>query len=306
MVKKALESMNQRNKAGTFQKRSLLLSAFLSLLAPGLGHTYNGKIILGIIFFCSYLLFSFLLYFFDLWKSFYGLIIHITLLAAFFLFVIIHSVLLAKSNQNYQLKKYNRVIFYLLWVALFWMPDLIFNEIATAKSYRMPTNSMQPTFYAGDYLIADLSYYNDIKIKSGDLVIFKFPLDKELNYVKRCFGVPGDTVEIIDKKVYINGIHFNDSGFVQYADKKTLKRDEGILVYPAYQDNFYGSRDNFGPVIVPRDHYFMLGDNRDNSSDSRQWGFIPKENILSKPLYIYFSYTQDDGIRWDRFGRKLE
>ncbi len=154
--------------------------------------------------------------------------------------------------------------------------------------------------------------------KRGDVVVFKFPQDLRVDYIKRCIGLPGDTVEIRDNRVYING---QPEGHEQFLEKKfdslehatynyyriTLDDKKQYIIRKRNSKRYF-QRD-YGPVVVPKGHLFMLGDNRDNSADSRSWGFLPEENVVGKAIMIYFSFDKlqfdavwnlFQAVRWDR------
>jgi signal peptidase I len=122
----------------------------------------------------------------------------------------------------------------------------------------VPTESMSPTLETKNLVL----YKNTDQVSRGDIIFFKYPLDEKLKYVKRIIGMPGDEVEVKDQKVYVNG--------------KLLEED--YLLEPPYY--------TFEKVIVPNDHYFVLGDNRNNSDDSSHWGFLKKENVNGKAIAI--------------------
>lgn len=162
------------------------------------------------------------------------------------------------------------------------------------EAYRIPTGSMEDTILVGDFLLANKFIYGvsvpftDIRIpgfddpEQGDIVIFKFPDDPSLNYVKRCIAGPGQVVEIRDKQVYVDGKLYQDEEFTKYSDRQI-----------ADPSSPQAHRDNFGPFKVPSGQYFMMGDNRDNSYDSRFWGCVPGENILGEALFIHWSWGTD-------------
>lgn len=156
------------------------------------------------------------------------------------------------------------------------------------QAYKIPTGSMIPTLLIGDHIIVNrLSYglrfpylgyiikWNDVKI--GDIVVFEFPKDRSKDFIKRVIANEGDLVEIRNKIVYVNGKKIEDK-------------------WAFFSDNeIYPSRDNWGPERVPEGHIFVLGDNRDESNDSRFWGFVPKKNVKGKALLIYFSIDYESG-----------
>lgn len=127
----------------------------------------------------------------------------------------------------------------------------------------------------------------------GDIIVFKYPKDESRDLIKRVIGTPGDRIEIRDKKVYVNG--------ALYENPHTVFRNNAIL--PESQ----GPRDNFGPVTVPYNSYFMMGDNRDNSWDSRFWGFVRKDTIKGKAFVKYWSWDSGhSGVRWGNIGRLID
>lgn len=197
------------------------------------------------------------------------------------------------------------------------------------QPFKIPTGSMEDTLIAGDFILANKFIYGaqspstipftDVNIpqfrlpavttaKPGDVIIFKFPSDPDIDYIKRCVATENQVVLIRDKKLFING-----EFFAQDSLNPNLKHeDPDIIAYDKGYENVYpigaGSRDNYGPVTVPPGHVFVLGDNRDRSYDSRKWGFVPVENIIGKAMIIYWSHTPDDdfNIRWSRIGTLLE
>lgn len=185
----------------------------------------------------------------------------------------------------------------------------IFIVTFTIQPFRIPSGSMEPTLLIGDFLLVDKQVTADSVgsfflpspiIHRGDVIVFFFPLDPSLHLVKRVVGIPGDHIRLRGGHVFVNG----------------LRLDEPYAIYrPSAPDNF---RDNFprlqnadpeidsrwwihmrklidnGELIVPSGNYFVLGDNRNDSEDSRYWGFVPRENIVGRPLMIYFSLRQGD------------
>jgi signal peptidase I len=182
---------------------------------------------------------------------------------------------------------------------------LLFGTTTLVQAFIVPTPSMDTTVMVGDHLLVDkLAYAPSGAIsrfllpytepKRGDIIVFRYPMDISQNYVKRVMGVPGDHIRIRDKVVFVNGKQLNEP-YVQH-------------VFPniePYRDNFpsqpsgpvsdravqmIASNVVDGELVVPPDSYFAMGDNRDNSLDSRYWGFVPRENIIGKPLVIFWSY----------------
>ncbi len=186
---------------------------------------------------------------------------------------------------------------------------LLFGTTALAQPYVIPTGSMQDTLLVGDHLLVDkLTYAPGGSIgkhllpyqepQHGDVIVFRYPPDLSLTLVKRLIGMPGDRLRISDGVVYRNGIRLNEPYvYHKYGSNFMLANFPGRCCLPAkeetarqrQQDMLSGHVVN-GEVVVPPGMYFGMGDNRDNSSDSRFWGFIPRENITGKPFLIWWSY----------------
>jgi len=209
-------------------------------------------------------------------------------------------------------------------------------------SYAIPTGSMKQTLLIGDALLANQFIYGvrtpsripliNLQIphaklpalkkpERGDIIIFKYPKDDKLNYVKRCIAQPGQTVEVRNGDVYIDGKPEGKKEFIKRAYDPTegsyflyyqITLDNEKKYTIRYYENIDRAYDNYGPIKIPNGHYFMMGDNRDNSEDSRSWGFLPYENIVGKPLIIYWSWNKHvplyrifDKIRWNRIANVI-
>lgn len=164
------------------------------------------------------------------------------------------------------------------------------------QAFRIPSESMVPTLLVGDHLLVEKITYRFREPKRGEIIVFKFPLDESKDYIKRVIGLPGDTIEVRGKEVYLNGKRI-DEPYAVHLDPNVIPRE-------------ISPRDFFGPVKVPKDSYFVMGDNRDNSFDSRFWGFVPRRNIVGKALIIYFSINTKaknpvEWIRWSRIGKLI-
>ncbi len=170
------------------------------------------------------------------------------------------------------------------------------------QAFKIPSGSMIPTLLIGDHILVNKLVYgvrNPITRsvwihgrmpRRKEVIVFICPKEPKLDFIKRVIGLPGDRIEIRNKKVYLNGKLLNEP-YVQHTDKHILPAD----VSP---------RDNYGPIIVPKDHLFVMGDNRDQSYDSRFWGFVPLRNVKGKAFLIYFSWDrQHFRIRWNRIGK---
>ena len=172
----------------------------------------------------------------------------------------------------------------------------LFVRTFVVQAFKIPTGSMENNLLIGDHLLVNKFLFaptlSSIEekllpiepINRGDIVVFKFPDDPERDFVKRVIGLPGETVEMRNKKVYINGTAI-DEPYVHF-------------MYPPGEQP---KQVNYGPVVVPADSYFMMGDNRDNSEDSRFWNnsFMPRSYVKGKALFVYFSFGAG-GVRWSR------
>lgn len=171
------------------------------------------------------------------------------------------------------------------------------------QAYKIPSGSMLETLQIGDHILVNKFIYYFKDPKRGDILVFKYPKDKKRDFIKRVVGLPGDTLEIRDKEVYINGSPLDES-YAVFKDSENMFNKN----HPAYYiDPYARNRDNFGPKVIPDDNYFMMGDNRDFSQDSRYWGFLDRELIEGKALIIYWSWNGSEDnwlkkVRWDRIG----
>lgn len=171
------------------------------------------------------------------------------------------------------------------------------------QAFKIPSGSMLETLQIGDHLLVTKFAY-DVRLPSniwldttdgkvlmqtgdperGDIIVFKFPEDERKDFIKRVIGLPGETLEVRDKVVYINGEPI-DEPYVHHT-----KADMAPI------------RDNFGPIVVPENEYFVMGDNREGSYDSRWWGTVKRQKIVGKALVIYWSWGSISDVRFDRIG----
>jgi signal peptidase I len=199
------------------------------------------------------------------------------------------------------------------------------------EAFKIPTSSMEGTLLAGDFLLVNKAVYGAeipgthitlpgfAEPERGDIIVFHPPHDPAKHYVKRLVGLPGDTLEMRDKALLVNGEPLVEP-YVRHRDPGGDAVHPGMvwqspfLQKDAIPGRYRPSRDNWGPLIVPPDRFFVLGDNRDNSEDSRYWGFITRESIKGRPWRVYystdpahpgaFSWLRD--VRWDRIGGLIE
>jgi signal peptidase I len=197
------------------------------------------------------------------------------------------------------------------------------------EAFKIPSGSMENTLLVGDFLFVNKAVYGaevpfvHVRLpalqhpKRGEILVFEYPPNPEKDYVKRLVGLPGDTVEMRDGTVYIDGtalvepyvVHTDpnsDPGEAEFAwQRPFLVRTAEASTHP--------SRNNWGPLVVPEGNYFVLGDNRDNSADSRYWGFVPDSLVRGRPMFVYYSYEPDatrrvpwlTNVRWSRIGTRV-
>src|SRR5271167_5276031 len=176
------------------------------------------------------------------------------------------------------------------------------------QAFQIPSESMENTLLIGDYLLVNKLCYGGLrlgddlmpyqKIQRGDVIVFHYPVDPQQHFVKRVIGVPGDRLQMVNKKVLINGkpldepyVRFVEPTNDRFRDNFPLRDtvDRTLRQNPDWWLEMHKLVED-GQLIIPEGHYFVMGDNRDNSLDSRYWGFVPRENIIGRPLFILWSY----------------
>ena len=176
------------------------------------------------------------------------------------------------------------------------------------QTFYIPSSSMENTLLVGDHLFVNRFIYGAEpsalakvlparSVHRGDIVIFRSLENPTMDLVKRCIGLPGDVIEVVNKQLYINGKAVQDASYA-------VHKDPNVHPNRAYLPD---NRDNFGPVTVPQGHYFCMGDNRDNSYDSRFWGPLPAKMLKGRALFIYWSYGGGtDSGEWHGIGDKIK
>jgi signal peptidase I len=174
----------------------------------------------------------------------------------------------------------------------------LFIRTFVVQAFKIPTGSMENNLLIGDHLLVNKFILGPTAsslertllpvrpIKRGDVIVFKYPEEPSRDFIKRVIGLPGETLELRDKKVSINGRPL-DEPYVRFLEPPGTSSEFREVTS-------YDVRERYGPVTVPPNQYFVMGDNRDNSQDSRYWGFLPRDYIKGKALVIYWSY--DDGV----------
>ncbi|MGA9110011.1 MAG: signal peptidase I [Smithella sp.] len=279
------------------------IAALLTLLMTGLGHLYAGNPKRGLMLF-------------GIW-SFWAILCSIILLAvpdvfiiiifliggfAFFVFCMVDAFSIAKrKNENYEPAKYNRWFVYVGYFVILSLISALLSAGFKTNAFNITSGSMEPALLVGDSILVNEVIYG-VKIpllrktiipvtdpKRNDLVVFIYPEDRSMTLIKRVIGVAGDKIEIVNKKIFINDKAYKDSYGV-FKDSNVLPQS----IEP---------RDNFGPVTVPENSIFVMGDNRDESLDSRYWGFVDLQDVEGKAFIIYWSWDSDKHKpRWERFG----
>ena len=189
----------------------------------------------------------------------------------------------------------------------------LFIRTFVVQAFKIPSGSMLPTLLIGDHLLVNKFIYgvripfsgkmliSYKKPARGDVVVFRYPKDKSIDYIKRVIGIPGDTIEIRTKKIFING--------------KAVEDSHAHISSPVVINAESSPRDNLGPILVPEGRIFVMGDNRDNSYDSRFWGFVDQKDILGKAFILYWSWDIEKpllsferitSVRWGRLANLID
>jgi signal peptidase I len=173
----------------------------------------------------------------------------------------------------------------------------LFVRTWVVQAFKIPTGSMENNLLIGDHLLVNKFVFGASPsaversllpvgtIKRRDIIVFKYPEEPDRDFIKRVIGLPGETVEVREKKVYINGTPL-DEPYVHFLAPPSASSE-------FHEVTSFNVREQYGPVTVPPNHYFVMGDNRDNSQDSRYWGFLPRELVKGKSLVIYWSYQAE-------------
>jgi signal peptidase I len=203
----------------------------------------------------------------------------------------------AADKKKSKVQEYIEAIIIAILIAVFIRTFVI-------QAFKIPSRSMVPTMLVGDHLLVNKFIYG-VKIpyfrktiipitdpQRGDIVVFIYPNDRSKDFIKRVIGVSGDRIEIKNKKILINDKEYTDNYGI-YTDK---------VIYPGAMQ----PRDNYGPVTVPPRSLFVMGDNRDESADSRYWGFVDLKDVEGKAFIIYWSWDREEqNLRWKRLGKLL-
>ena len=220
------------------------------------------------------------------------------------------------------------------WTKIFAVSVVLFAVIRTffVEAFKIPSGSMENTLQVGDFLLVNkLVYGAEVPFTHrrlprlrdparGDVIVFEYPEDPTKNFVKRLVGLPGDTVEMREGTLIRNSSTVQER-YVEHTEPDIDPAPEDfrwqrdyVVRSGANETGYHPSRNNWGPLVVPRGNYFVLGDNRDNSLDSRYWGFVADSLVKGRPFVIYYSYAPDTvdafawltHIRWTRLGERIK
>ena len=282
--------------------RNPWVAGVLTFLFPGLGHVYCGEWKKGIKVYLFYWLMVLGAIGLLVWIPFsrINIIMFLLIPATTYFYLIKDAIDTARQAQNpFELRRFNRWYMYILIVLVVGSGQALVNDYFIKKnvfqSFKIPINSMAPTLLIGDHVTTDKLIYRFKEPSRGDIVVFKYPEDETKNFLKRIIGMPGETIQIKNKTVYINGEPLDDQDYTQRID-------------PEIFDGSDTPRDNYGPAVIPAQSYFLVGDSRDQSLDSRFFGSIKREKITGQVKVIYFSMPDNwpsEGIRWERIGLLL-
>jgi signal peptidase I len=223
---------------------------------------------------------------------------------------------------------------FLEWAKSFTIAIVLFLFVRTflVEAFKIPSGSMERTLLVGDFLLVNKMVYGaEVPFtgkhlpairhpQRGDVIVFQWPVDPSKNFVKRLVGVPGDTLMMSSGDLYVNGVRQSER-YVSHSEPPDIDptsadfdwQKQYVVRTAEAATRTPPSRNNWGPIVVPKDEYFVLGDNRDNSLDSRYWKFVPDSLIRGRPMFVYYSYDPDSldrmswltRIRWTRIGERV-
>lgn len=273
---------------------NIITAAILSFLLLGLGQIACGKIKRGIsLYIISNILIGIAI-FICIQPFNHNIFVAAIIYIVVFLFVIIDSIIIAKNPDN--TLKLKPFVGYLLLVGILIVNSSVIKPVITKtirndfiQAFKIPAASMMPSILIGDHILVNKRLYRNSKPQKGDIVVFTIPQEPSKDFIRRIIGLSGDVIEIKNKQLYIN----------------SQKIEEDYIINT--DSNILQNRDNYGPVTVPEGSLFVLGDNRDNSYDSRFWGFLDSEKLKGKVATIYWSWDADSSsVRWSRIGKLIK
>lgn len=302
-------------------QRFPLLAALMTLIAPGMGQIYNGQARKAGILCAWVVVFAFAVRSpLVIWGGIAA--VALSYLVAIFGVIYLVSDAWRHAKRDRPRASYNQWYVYLGYFFAasigYVFISFVSNQVSAVEYFSIPANSMAPALAGGDFVIVDrrTSYVQPPKV--GQIAIFRYPRDEQINYVKRIMGVAGDVVEFRKKKLYLNGNLVKLEAVPELGAVAALLGEEDREVLTLHRETLGEQsyeillneksllNDSFGPTTVPAGHFFTLGDNRDRSSDSRIWGMVPEKNLIGRPRFIYYSRDPESKeIRWNRMGGAL-
>ena len=297
-------------------RRNPLLAGIFAFFGPGLGHLYVGRAGRGLAIVGLGLAAVVVVGLLPV--SFLSFVAQISILIVWAIYMVVDAVSLARSSNSltkasYVPRKYNRWYVYLGYYVsislLIIILELNKGAIFGYETYRIPAGSMLPTLFIGDFIAVDT---RDVDPVAGDVIVFIYPHNQSTNFIKRVIGLPGDEIVYDQKRLVINGTAVQQIKSDSYK-LKTPSQELDLIEYSEVVGasthsilNDRGRTSRSMTISVPEGSYFVMGDNRDHSNDSRFWGFVPEANIIGKAYLIWFSRNSyEGGINWSRIGKAI-
>ncbi len=250
--------------------------------------------------------------------------IDLEFILVFLIFISFFLILLDKTNIG----KKNKFLGWLNNQGKSFLPILLivlFLRSFLAEPFRIPSGSMLPTLLIGDYILVNKYEYgirlpltktkifNISEPKRGDVIVFRYPGNENINFIKRVIGIPGDKIEYFNKQLFINGIknekrkqetHEYISDFGR-QELEIFTENDNQRIYNILNDNMIPANDD--EFLVPENKYFVMGDNRDHSSDSRYWGFVPEKNLVGEAFLIWMNFdSKNFSMKYNRIGNSIK
>ena len=289
----AMELENNARIRGAGYRR--ILAIVLSLAAPGAGHFLMGRFRRGVAWALGLIVLGLTLLF-TIPVSLATFVLGVVIVLVGRVATAIDTARLAPTRPSWGMVLVAwgaLLVFSVLFSLLVDEPLRAYYKAHYARAFTIPSGGMEPTLLVGDYILTDNSVYRSRTPQRGDIVVFKYPQDEKREFIKRIVALPGEQVLIRGHQVYVNGNPLQEPYIKANA---VVRADPGSCGYA------YGCE----PTVVPPDSYFVVGDNRDNSQDSRYWGFVKREKVIGRAFAIYWSWDGErQWPRFDRLGRTL-
>lgn len=296
-------------------RRRPWVAAVLNIVLTGLGHLYVGEPRRAIAFFAIFVASVVVALLTILYVPFapFNVFVPFALVLFVWVYAIGDGVACARRAGEFSLKPYNR---WWVYLGVFLLVGFVAQPIAAhsfkseiAEPFRQAAASMEPTLQLGDYLLVNKRAFRSTSPQRFELAVFDVPGRPGSTYVKRVVGIPGDTLQMVRKSLFLNGIPVKEP-YVQHTDSldvtsPAMRWQMPYLADPKGHDAYRPTRDTWGPIVVPAKSYFVLGDNRDESEDSRFFGFVPAANLIGAPERVYFSSQPGGPVRWSRIGQTV-